>query len=457
MNKILIVDDELNMRLVLQAMLKKEGYEVTTAANGLEALKILKSGQPDIVITDLKMPKLDGMGLLNEMIRHYPSIPVIIITAHGTIATAVDALKKGAFDYITKPFDQDELKQVIENAVKTRRLDEGEALLSADDIDRYGIIGSSDRMIEIFDTIKRVAPTTTTILITGETGTGKELIARAIHRNSPRKNNPFIKINCAAIPENLMESELFGYEKGAFTGAATKKQGRFELAHKGTLFLDEVGELPKDMQVKLLRVIQEQEFERVGGLHTIKVDVRLITATNRNLFEDVKDGRFREDLYYRLNVIPAHLPPLRERREDIPVLLEFFVEKFNKKLNRSVKVIDEKVTNLLRQYAWPGNIRELENLVERMILMAGGDTITFAELPSELKTAMDSVSSVPSGMPQKHFKEMMKIHTEDVEKQMIIHVLEECGNNVTRAAKQLGLSRKGLQLKMMRYKLRRPE
>jgi transcriptional regulator with PAS, ATPase and Fis domain len=254
-----------------------------------------------------------------------------------------------------------------------------------------------------------------------------------------------------------MESELFGYEKGAFTGAATKKQGRFELAHKGTLFLDEVGELPKDMQVKLLQVIQEQEFERIGGLQTIKVDVRLITATNRNLFEDVKDGRFREDLYYRLKVIPAHLPPLRERKEDIPVLIDFFIEKFNKKLDRSVKYIDEKVTNLLIQYAWPGNIRELENLVERMILMARGDTIVFADLPSELKTAIESDSTGLSGIRQKPFKDIMKNHMEDIEKQMIISVLEECGNNVTRAAKQLGLSRKGLQLKMMKYKLRRSE
>jgi len=457
MNKILIVDDELNMRLVLQAMLKKEGYDVTTASDGLEALKILKSGQMDIVVTDLKMPKLDGMGLLDRIIRDYPSTPVIIITAHGTIATAVDALKKGAFDYITKPFEQDELKHVIQKAVKTRRLDEDEALLNPDDIDRYGILGSSNRMIEIFETIKRVAPTTTTILITGETGTGKELIARAIHRNSPRKNNPFIKINCAAIPENLMESELFGYEKGAFTGAATKKQGRFELAHKGTLFLDEVGELPKDMQVKLLRVIQEQEFERVGGLQTIKVDVRLITATNRNLLQDVKDGRFREDLYYRLNVIPAHLPPLRERKEDIPVLTDFFIEKFNKKLDRSVKYIDEKVMHLFIQYKWPGNIRELENLIERMILMARDDTITFADLPSELKTAMESDSSDPSGILQKPFKDFMKTHMEAIEKQMIIGVLEERGNNVTRAAQQLGLSRKGLQLKMMKYKLRRSD
>lgn len=337
MNRILIVDDELNMRLVLQAMLKKEGYVVAAASDGLEALKMLKTTCPfDVVVTDLKMPNLDGMVLLDRMIREYPSVPVIIITAHGTVATAVDALKKGAFDYISKPFEQEDLKDVIQKAIRTRRLNEDEMLLDPDDIDRYGIIGAGPRMAEIFETIRRVAPTTTTVLITGETGTGKELIAHAIHRNSPRRNNPFIKINCAAIPENLMESELFGYEKGAFTGAVTKKQGRFELAHKGTLFLDEVGELPKDMQVKLLRVIQEQKFERVGGLQTIKVDVRLLTATNRNLLQDVRDGHFREDLFYRLNVIPAHLPPLRERREDIPALTEYFIEKFNKKLDRAI-------------------------------------------------------------------------------------------------------------------------
>jgi len=457
LNKILIVDDELNMRLVLQAMLKKERYAVATAPDGLEALKILKVNLIDVVVTDLKMPKLDGLGLLDCMIRNYPSIPVIIITAHGTVATAVDALKKGAFDYITKPFEQDDLRNVIQKAINTRQLNEEETLLSPDDIDRYGIIGTSQRMVEIFETIKRVAPTTTTVLITGETGTGKELIAHAIHRNSPRKNNPFIKINCAAIPENLMESELFGYEKGAFTGAVTKKQGRFELAHKGTLFLDEVGELPKDMQVKLLHVIQEQAFDRVGGLQTIKVDVRLVTATNRNLIQDVRDGYFREDLFYRLNVVPMHLPPLRERREDIPALTDYFIEKFNKKLDRAISGVDEQVKTLFMQYGWPGNIRELENLMERIILMARGETITPADLPSELKFFAESSSSASSPLLQKTFKDFVKTHTEDIEKKMIVDTLEKCGNNVTRAAQQLGLSRKGLQLKMMKYKLRKTE
>ncbi|NMD04902.1 MAG: sigma-54-dependent Fis family transcriptional regulator, partial [Deltaproteobacteria bacterium] len=280
MNKILIVDDELNMRLVLTAMLKKEGYEIASAADGSEALSILKSGPIDAVITDLKMPNVDGMELLNHMNDKHPAIPVIIITAHGTVATAVKALKKGALDYITKPFDLDELKNVISKAMKTRTLKENELFLPPEDIERAGIIGTSKSIKDIFEAIKRVAPTTTTILITGETGTGKELVADAIHYNSPRKKNPLIKINCAAIAKTLMESELFGYEKGAYTGAAVTKPGKFELAHKGTLFLDEVSEIPRDMQVKLLRVLQEQEFERVGGLRTIKVDVRIIAATN---------------------------------------------------------------------------------------------------------------------------------------------------------------------------------
>jgi len=293
MPQILIVDDELNMRVVLSAMLKREGYTVFTAADGLEALDILKGETMDVLVTDLKMPRLDGMALLERVVGTYPSLPVIIITAHGTVTTAVDALKKGAFDYITKPFEQEDLKHVIQKAVRTRVYSQADVQLNQEELMRYGIIGTSVVMQEVFSLINRVAPTTTTILLTGETGTGKELIANAIHAHSNRHTQPMIKVNCAAIPENLLESELFGYEKGAFTGAMATKPGRFELAHKGTLFLDEVGELPKEMQVKLLRAIQEQSFERVGGLRTIEVDVRLITATNRNLQQDVRDGRFR--------------------------------------------------------------------------------------------------------------------------------------------------------------------
>jgi len=455
MKKILVVDDEPNMLLVLETMLKKEGYGVATASDGLEALQILRDDDVAVIVTDLKMPKLGGLGLLARAIKDYPSIPVIMITAHGTVETAVKALKKGAFDYITKPFGQEDLKNIIRKAFKTHSLSEDDLIPGADEIERYDIIGTGKKMMEIYDVIKKVAPTTTTILITGETGTGKELIANAIHRNSPRKNDPFIKINCAAIAENLLESELFGYEKGAFTGAINRKPGRFELAHKGTIFLDEVGELPKDMQVKLLRVIQDQEFERVGGLRTIKVDVRLITATNRNLYRDVQAKRFREDLYYRLNVLPVHIPSLRERKEDIPVLTDYFVDKFNKKLNRNIQVIDSTVRKMLLNYHWPGNIRELENLVERLVLMAQDDVIRTGDLPPEIKLSESVIQTADLMKTGESFKDIIKSKTGEIERQMIARVLEECDGNVSKAASQLGLSRKGLQLKMIKYDLRK--
>jgi two-component system, NtrC family, response regulator AtoC len=456
MHRILVVDDELNMRLVLSAMLKKEGYDVVTAPDGLAALKILKEDDFVAVVTDLKMPNLDGMGLLERVVQDYPSTPVIIITAHGTIATAVDALKKGAFDFITKPFEQEELKNIIAKATSTKALSKNDILLGPEETDRYGIMGRSDRMLDIYGTIKQVAPTTTTILIMGETGTGKELIANAIHRNSPRGNAPFVKINCAAISENLMESELFGYERGAFTGAVVRKPGRFELAHRGTLFLDEVGELPRDMQVKMLRVIQEQEFERVGGLQTVKVDVRLITATNRNLLQDVREGRFREDLFYRLNVFPIHLPPLRERREDILPLTEYFLNKFNKKLGKSIREVDSRVKEVLLSYEWPGNIRELENLMERLVLVSKEDRINIEDIPPEIKFPPEAAAILSRpDVQQKPLKDFMKSHMEELEKRMIVRTLEECGGNVTRAAQQIGISRKGLHLKMIKYSLRK--
>jgi len=454
MAKILVVDDELNMRLVLSAMLKKEGYSVSTASDGIEALEIIQKDPVDVIVTDLKMPRLDGMGLLEKVTDRYPSLPVIIITAHGTVATAVDALKKGAFDYITKPFEQDDLKNVIQKAVKTRSCNEEEVQLNREELSRFGIIGISPAMQEVFSMIERVAPTTTTILLTGETGTGKELIANAIHAHSPRRHQPMIKINCAAIAENLMESELFGYEKGAFTGAVVSKPGRLELAHKGTLFLDEIGELPKEMQVKLLRVLQEQTFERVGGLKTIKVDVRLIAATNRNLLKDVREGRFREDLYYRLNVLPIHLPALRERKEDIPALTEFFLDKFNRKLERNVKGFEEGVLEYFFEYPWPGNIREMENLIERLVLIAKGDTITVSDLPPEIREHEPALDISTQEMPPGQFKEFIKQQTNEVEKQLIAQCLAQCGGNVSKAARELGLSRKGLQLKMIKYNLR---
>jgi two-component system response regulator AtoC len=452
--KILVVDDEVNMRLVLKAMLKKEGYDVETAADGLEALALLHRHDITACITDLRMPKLDGMGLLNRMVEEYPSIPVIIITAHGTVETAVDALKKGALDYITKPFDQEELKNVIGKAVKTRVLSEEEVQLAATELDRGEIVGSSPSTAKIFEIIKKVAPTTTTILITGETGTGKELVANAIHMNSPRKLNPFIKINCSAIAENLIESELFGYEKGAFTGAVSSKPGRFELAHKGTLFLDEVGDLPREIQVKLLRVIQDHEFERVGGLQTIKVDVRLVAATNRNLQQRVKEGYFREDLFYRFNVMPIYVPPLRERKEDIPELVSYFIEKFNRKLGRQIAGVDPEVMELLLDHDWPGNIRELENLAERLVLMAKGDQIVMGDVPAELIEAVEEKAQTAAPDEKRSIKELIREKTGDIEKQMIVKVLAECEGNISKAARQLGLSRRGLHLKLAKYNLR---
>jgi len=457
--KILIVDDELNMRLVLKAILKKEGYEVSTAADGLEALKILEAEKIAVVATDLKMPRLDGMGLLDRIMRDDPAMPVIILTAYGTVATAVDALKMGAFDYITKPFEQDELKAVILKAVNTRLINAKELSAETGEAHSYRIIGTSPPMAEIQEVIRKVSPTTTAVLITGETGTGKELIARAIHRNSARKDQPFIRINCAAIAENLVESELFGYEKGAFTGAVTTKPGRFELAHKGTLFLDEVGEIPREMQAKVLQAIQDQSFERVGGLKTLSVDVRLIAATNRDLQQRVKEGKFREDLFYRLNVFPIHIPPLRERIEDILPLTDHFIRKFNRKLGRAIEGIDPAVRDDLVAYPWPGNIRELEHLIERMVLMAEQPILTRELVPPDVVKAVRELHPAAPGPGLKEMpgRDALKSHLEESEKQIIARCLEECGGNVTRAAERLGLSRKGLQLKMIKHRLRKRE
>ena len=455
--KILVVDDELNMRLVLKAMLKQEGYDVATAADGLEALKILREERIAAVATDLRMPRLDGMGLLERIMKEDPSLPVIILTAHGTVANAVDALKKGAFDYLTKPFEQDELKTVILKAVRTRQLGDSDLAAAADETDPDRIVGESAPMAEIHEMIRKVAPALTTVLITGETGTGKELIARAIHRQSTRKDQPFIKINCAAIAENLVESELFGYEKGAFTGAVATKPGKFELAHRGTLFLDEVGEIPREMQAKLLQAIQDQSFERVGGLKTVSVDVRLITATNRNLAQEVKEGKFREDLFYRLNVFPIHIPPLRERPEDILPLTGHFLAKFNRKLGRKIEGVDPEVRECLLAYPWPGNIRELEHLVERMVLMAEGLLLTIDLVPPEVLQAVREPRPEAADLSETPGREALRSHMEVMEKQIIARCLEECDGNVTRAAERLGLSRKGLQLKMIKHRLRKKE
>ena len=372
------------MRRVIEAILRREGYDVVTAANGLDALSEMNR-EIHTVITDLKMPGLDGMGLLRKLQADYPDVPVVMITAHGSVESAVEAVKLGAFDYLEKPFEQEQIRQIVAKALRTHELARRDARPEEPATrGRFRLIGQASTIRHIFSVVEKVASTPSTVLITGESGTGKELIARALHENSSRHGGPFIKINCAAIPKTLMESELFGYEKGAFTGAVGAKPGRFELAHAGTLFLDEIGEIPVEMQVKLLRVLQESEFERVGGIKTIKVDVRLVTATNRDLLQEIAAGAFREDLFYRLNVVPIHIPPLRERREDIPLLVDHFITKFNERLKRKIGGVSAEALARLGAYNWPGNIRELENLMERTMLFCEGPEIQASDLPPEL-------------------------------------------------------------------------
>ncbi len=450
---IMVVDDELNMRRVLSALLKKEGYRIISMADGKQALEFLGNQEISVLITDLKMPGMDGIELLEKVNSRWPHIPVIILTAHGTISTAVEALKKGAFDYLTKPFEQEELKLVVKKATKTSILNSQNIGSIQEYSSQYKIIGKSGGMQNIYQMIEKIACSPTTILLTGESGTGKELIARAIHKKSGKKG-PFIKINCAAIPPALMESELFGYERGAFTGAVTSKMGRFELAQQGTLFLDEIGEITKEMQAKFLHVLQEREVERVGGLKTIKIDVRLITATKRNLHEEVQSGNFRDDLYYRLNVMPIHLPPLRERREDIPLLLNYFRKEFNQHLHKEIRGIEEDAQEILINYAWPGNIRELENVMERLLLMSEGPLIRKEDLPETL-----NFKAGRSGESQKDREKFLKgavrAKADVFERELIEKALMEAKGNVTRSSKILGISRKNLQIKMKKYSLRK--
>ena len=449
--RVLVADDELNMRRVLEAMLRREGYDVITAANGAEALTGMKS-DVHTVITDLKMPVLDGMALLKRLSAEYPDVPVVMITAHGSVENAVEAVKLGAFDYLEKPFEQDQIRQVVAKAINTYSLARQNARPEEPSSrGRFRLVGQSPAIRQIYAIVEKVANTPSTVLITGESGTGKELIARALHENSSRHAGPFIKINCAAIPKTLMESELFGYEKGAFTGAVGAKPGRFELAHGGTLFLDEIGEIPVEMQVKLLRVLQESEFERVGGIKTIKVDVRLVTATNRDLLQDISAGSFREDLYYRLNVVPIHIPPLRERHEDIPLLLEHFLAKFNDRLKKQIDGVSAEAIARMGAYHWPGNIRELENMMERTMLFCDRTDIQVSDLPPEIGGLPAAATPSPAAAS---LKEAVRAETERVERELIQKALDETGGNVTQAARKLKISRKSLQTKMKELGLR---
>jgi DNA-binding NtrC family response regulator len=458
MAKVLVVDDEVNLRKVLTAMLRRNGYEVTAAADGEQGLAEFYKSGADIVVTDLVMPKLSGMELLKSINASDPDVPVILITAHGTVDSAVEAIKLGAFDYITKPFDQAEIQAVIAKAERTHAI--AQTNMKPDGRTRAEMVGVSTQMQEIFKIIDKVADTPSTVLITGESGTGKELIATALHEGSSRRSKPLIRINCAAIPKDLMESELFGYERGAFTGAVTSKPGRFELADGGTLFLDEIAEIPVEMQVKLLRALQESEFERVGGIKTTRVDVRLIAATNRDLNQEIQAGRFRPDLYYRLAVVPIVLPALRERKSDIPRLSQYFIEKYNKRLNRKIDGVSEEAMAVLKNYPWPGNIRELENLIERVLLFADGPMIMATDLPEPVRPSAVPVG-VASGLPvspaepaESGLKDIVRMKAAALEKDLIAKALEETGGNVTRAAKLLQISRKSLQTKMKEFSLR---
>ena len=483
--RILVADDEPSLRRVLGATLQREGYEVVTAVNGEDALAQLAAKGADAVITDLKMPKLDGMAVLRRLAIESPDVPVIMITAHGSVDSAVEAVKAGAFDYIEKPFEQSQLLEIVAKAVKQSEAQRKMPRLRFDapdtaDAGRFGLVGRAAGMHAIYQIIEKVADTPSTVLIRGESGTGKELVAKALHEGGSRKTGPFIKINCAAIPKTLIESELFGYEKGAFTGAVGSKPGRFELADGGTLFLDEIGEIPVEMQVKLLRALQESEFERVGGLKTIKVDVRLVTATNRDLEAEIRSGNFREDLYYRLNVVPLRIPPLRDRREDIPLLTHHIIKKFNERLKKNIDGLEPDALERLCVYGWPGNIRELENVLERTILFCEVPRIRLEDLPPELlgHTGTTSPTGVPSlpmsapvsapvsdstritippGAAPQSLKEIVRAETERVERELIQRALDETGGNVTKAAKLLKISRKSLQLKMKDFGLREKE
>ncbi len=448
-SKILIVDDEPNIRRILAAFLEKEGFEAKRAANGAEALTLLKNIDFKLVLTDLKMPVMDGMSLLENIRELYPHIPVVVITAHGTIETAVEAMKLGAVDFISKPFEQEEIRLVVLKTLNissaaNRDFQPGEAA------GKFNIIGRSPGMKEVFRLIEKVSVTSSTVLISGESGTGKELVAKAIHELSPRKNAPFIRINCAAIPHNLLESEFMGFEKGAFTGAVTAKPGKFELAHKGTLFLDEISEMPDEMQPKLLRLIQEKEFERVGGIKTFQADVRIISATNRNIKELVSCGKFREDLFYRLNVVPIEVPPLRTRKEDIPLLIEFFIERFNKKLDASLSGISPEAMGQISNCSFPGNIRELENLIERMMVLCDRNELQISDIPADILFSPDKKTDTDNQLSDVPLKEAA--HAAEIE--LIKSTLLRLDWNITESAKALGVSRRTLQNKIREFGLK---
>lgn len=449
MEKILVVEDKESLAQMLKETLELEGYEVIVANDGAEGIKRIKDSKVDLVLTDMKLPKKNGLAVLKASKGENPLIPVIVMTAFGTVETAVNAMKAGAYDFITKPLDTDYLQILIKRSLKNQRVVTENLLLKDLLSQRVGtpdIIGRSAGMVEVAENIKKVASAKTTVLLLGESGTGKELFARAIHDLSPRKDEPFVAINCAAIPDTLLESELFGYEKGAFTGAAGRKPGKLELADKGTVFFDEIGEMDIALQSKVLRAIQEGEIDRVGGTSTIHVDIRVIAASNKDLEAAVAGKTFREDLYYRLSVFPINLPPLRERKDDIPALVEHFISKFSLEMNTPLKNIDQDALDTLSDYSWKGNIRELENVIERAMILCEGDLITGKHLSLAPSTGA-SIGDVGGGTLEEAAKAALKI----VETKCIKSALEETGGNKTRAAELLKVSYKTLLTKIKDY------
>lgn len=445
--KILIVDDEPSHCKMLKAVLSAEGYEVVNAVDGAEAVTEVEKRFFDLILMDIRMQKTGGIEALRAIKEISPGIPIIMMTAYASVETAVAALKSGAFDYLTKPLDIEELKIMIAHALQHHRLEQENLQLREQLDDRFdfsNIIGSSTSMKKVFETVALVAPSEATVLICGESGTGKELVANAIHLNSPRGGRPFVKVNCAALPETLLESELFGHEKGAFTGAVARRKGRFQLAHGSSIFLDEIAEMAPATQAKILRVLQERSFEPVGGSETIEVDTRIIAATNRNIEEEIRAGRFREDLFYRLNVVQIEVPPLRDRRDDIPLLANFFVEHYAEKNRRHIKGLTPRALDLFMRYEWRGNVRELENVIERAVILARGDMIAHDALPEAVQAV-----GPPSGASPIDLRTGRSL--KEVEKEMILRTLTESGGNRTHAARILGISRRSLQLKLKDY------
>ncbi len=443
---ILVIDDEKNIRTGLQTALEMDGYEVLLAADGAEGLEIALHADIDLVITDLRMPGVSGEEVLRRVATETPGIPVIVLTGHGTVESAVEAMRAGAYDFLTKPLNLDRLSLLVKRALQNRELSLQNRELEREIAGKKSfehIIGKSQAMLKVFDVVRRVAPTRASVLITGESGVGKELIANALHNLSPRKEKPFVKVHCAALAETLLESELFGHEKGSFTGAIARKRGRFELANQGTIFLDEIGEIDQTVQIKILRVLQERKFERVGGEDTLEVDVRVVTATNRDLEREIAEGRFREDLYYRLNVVRIHVPPLRERKDDLPLMIASFLGEFARENGKKVEGIDPKARSALYAYDWPGNVRQLRNCIESAVVMTSGPLITLDDLPPSIRSGDEKPSiRIPVGVTMA-----------EAEREIIMQTLSAQNGNKSKTAETLGIGRKTLHRKLDEYGL----